>query len=107
VFQPEIREGRWVFSRQRTPNTALALTDRKVVIIEEALSAALHASPKGEPGWAFTYIPRDRVVDMTVTPGERWAELKLSLAWRSAQDERALTLDPEIASRWESVWRDA
>lgn len=108
VFQPEIRERRLVVSHQVTPPTVLALTDRKVILIEETLSEAVQAQPsKGEHGWVFTYIPRDRVVAMCATPQARSAELQLAVEWGSAKDERKLVLDPAVAGQWEKAWRAA
>ncbi len=107
VFQPEIRERRLIVSRQVTPNTVLALTGRKVVLIEETISPALHTQPKGEHGWIFTYIPRDRVVDIDVTPGSRLSELRLSLEWGAAKERRSFHLAPETAAQFQRAWHDA
>jgi hypothetical protein len=107
VFQPEIREGRWIRSRQLTPNTVFALTDQQVVIVEEVLSLALRAQPKGEHGWVFTYIPRNRVTNWSITPGARWAEATLRIEWAGATEERSFVLEPLHASQWQRAWLDA
>jgi hypothetical protein len=91
-----------------TPNTLFALTDRKVVLIEEQRTSAWQRKRSdSEYGWIFTYIPRDRVVDMDVAPGERWTELRLGLEWGGAKDARTFLLEPAVASRWHEGWQSA
>ena len=108
VFQPAIWERRRMLPRQVTPNTLLAFTDGKLVVIEEKQSSGWRRQPsQGEYGWIFTYIPLDRVVDMVVTPRERWVELRLRLEWGAANDERAFLLEPAVAAQLEDAWQPA
>ncbi len=108
VFQPAIWQRRGILPQQVTPNTLFALTDRKAVVIEEKRASVWHRKKTdGEYGWIFTYIPLDRVAEMTVTDGVPLARVKLRLEWGSAQDERSFLVEPAIASRWEQGWRTA
>lgn len=105
VFQPAIWIERPLFPRQVTPNTLLALTDAKLVLIEESRSLPWRRKPsQGEYGWIFTFIPRDRVSGMVVAPRDGWAELRLSLEWGAARDVRTLLLEPKVAHGWEVAW---
>jgi hypothetical protein len=107
VFQRALWEGARFLPRQLTANTLFALTDRKLVFIEEQRSLAWRRPSQGEYGWIFTYIPRDRVVDMVVTPGARWSELKVCLALGGASDERTFVVEPSTAVQWQRAWSDA
>lgn len=105
VFQPALWQRRGILPREISPNTVFALTDRKVVLIEEMRSLGwMKRRSESEYGWIFTYIPRDRVVDVTVAQDARWAELRISLAWGGAKDERTFLLEPAIAARWREAW---
>ncbi len=105
VFQPAIWERRVFFPSQVTPNTLLALTEGKFVIIEEKRSTIWLRKPsQGEYGWIFTYVPRDRVVDMVVTHGEPWAELRVEMEWGATKDARTFRLEPAVAGQWEAAW---
>ncbi len=105
VFQPAIWHGA-IIPRQVTPNTLFALTDRKVVFIEEKRASVWHPrSTQGDYGWIFTYIPRDRMIDMVMTPGDRWSELRMHVEWGSVSAERAFLLEPSVASRWSHAWQ--
>lgn len=106
VFQPAIWERRAFFSFQVTPNTLFGLTEGKVVLIEESRSPVWRRSPQGEYGWIFTYIPRDRVVDMVVTPHSRYAEVRVELARGAAKESRSLVLEPGTAVQLERSWRE-
>ena len=107
VFQTAIWEKRGILPRQVTPNTMFALTDRKLVIIEEKRASVWHRqSSQGEYGWIFTYIPLDRVVDIVVSSSAGRAELGLRLEWGGAKDERSFILAPAIAAEWDSAWLD-
>jgi hypothetical protein len=107
-FQPAIwRKGKHLVRRQVTPNTLLALTDRKLVLIEEKRAQPWSRPPgggQGEYGWIFTYIPLDRVVEMSAAPREGLSELTIKLGWRAATNERALLLEPAIADQWLNAW---
>ncbi len=108
IFQPAIWERHGLVPRQVTPNTLLALTDRKLVLIEESRSSFWQRRRSDmEYGWIFTYIPSGRVVDMSVTTGVRWSELKMRLEWGAASDERAFLLEPAVAAGWRQAWQEA
>lgn len=105
VFQPAIWQRRAILPQQITPNTLFALTDRKVALIEESRTSAWRQKrADGEYGWIFTYIPRDRVADMTVTSGPIWTEMTLRLEWGSARHERTFLVEPAIAEKWQQAW---
>lgn len=108
IFQPAIWERRNLIPHQVTPNTLFALTDRKLVLIEENRSSFWwKRRSETEYGWIFTYIPRNRVAEMTVTKGTQWTGLKVELEWGSAREERSFLLEPTIASKWDEAWRSA
>lgn len=108
VFQPGIWERRALLRVQVTPNTLLALTEDKVVCIEEQRATFWgRKPPSGEYGWIFTYIPRDRVVDMVMTPRERQMALQMDLQWGGATDRRTFLFEPAVAADWERAWRAA
>ncbi len=108
VFQPAIWERRALFPSQVTPNTLFALTEGKFVIIEEKRSTIWLRKPsQGEYGWIFTYVPRDRVVDMNVTSKERRVELRVAMEWGAAKDSRSFMLEPAVAEQWMSAWRES
>lgn len=108
VFQPAIwRKGPFLLRRQVTPNTLLALTDRKVVLIEENRSQSWSnpaAGKQSEYGWIFTYIPLDRVVDMSVAPNSGLRDVTIKLEWGAASDTRGLTLELDVAGKWLKAW---
>jgi hypothetical protein len=108
VFQPAIwRKGSYLIRRQVMPNTLLALTDRKVVLIEEKRAQPWSRPPgagQGEYGWIFTYIPLDRVVDMSIVQNEGLSELTIRSEWGAASDARALRLEPAVAEKWLQAW---
>lgn len=106
TFQPAIWERRGLLPNQVTPNTLFALTDRKLVLIEENRSSFWQKRRSGtEYGWIFTYIPLERVVEIgAAAQGVRWTEFTIRLEWGGAQDERKLLLEPAIAARWEQAW---
>jgi hypothetical protein len=111
VFQPAIwRKGKRIVRRQVTPNTLLALTDRKVVLIEEKRAQPWSRPPgagQGEYGWIFTYIPLDRVVDISVASEEGLSELTLAFTWGAVSDTRVLRLEPDVAEQWLAAWEIA
>jgi hypothetical protein len=108
VFQPAIwRKGSHLLRRQVTPNTLLALTDRKLALIEEKRAQPWSRPPgagQGEYGWIFTYIPIDRVVDMSISPNEGLCDLAIKLEWGAAAQTRVLTLETAAAEKWLSAW---
>jgi hypothetical protein len=108
TFQPAIwRKGKHLVRRQVTPNTLLALTDRKLVLIEEKRAQPWSRPPgagQGEYGWIFTYTPLDRVIEMTVAPREGLNELTIHQAWGAATEARALLLEPAVAGQWLRAW---
>ena len=110
VFQPGIwrRKGPPV-PRQVTPNTLLAVTDRKLVLIEENRTRSWWrpAQEQGEYGWIFTFVPRDRVLEMTVTPEDALAGLTIDTEWGARRETRRLTLEPAVAARWQEAWAAA
>ena len=107
-FQPAIwRKGKHLVRRQLTPNTLLALTDRKLVLIEEKRAQPWSRPPgagQGEYGWIFTYIPLDRVVEMSVAPREGLSELTIQIQWGAASETRRVRLEPAIADQWLNAW---
>jgi hypothetical protein len=107
AFQPAIwRKGRLPIRRQVAPNALLARTDRKLVLIEEtrAQSWWRPAAGQTEYGWIFTYIPLDRVIDISVAPNEEYSELTILLEWGAARETRSLLLEPSVAETWLEVW---
>jgi hypothetical protein len=108
VFQPAIwQKGGYLVRRQVTPNTLLALTDRKLALIEEKRAQPWSHPPgagQGEYGWIFTYIPVDRVVEMSVAPNEGRSDLAIKLEWGAASQARVVTLDNGVAEQWLSAW---
>lgn len=107
VFQPAIWRTRYLIRRQITPNTLLALTDRKVALIEERRAQPWTRPPRpgeGEYGWIFTYTPLDRVVDMSVAPNDGLSDVTIKLQWGAAADTRVLRLEPAVAERWLAAW---
>ena len=108
VFQP------WLWQRRKTfvqtqviPNTLLAVTDRKLVLIEEKRSHPWRrpAKGQGEYGWIFTYIPLDRVVKMSAPASDGLRELTIGLEWGAASETRVFRLEPAVADQWLAAWR--
>jgi hypothetical protein len=108
VFQPAIwRKGRRLIRQQVTPNTLFALTDRKVTLIEEKRAQPWSRPPgagQGEYGWIFTYIPVDRVIDISVEENDGLRDLTLRLAWGAASEARVIALEPPVADEWLQAW---
>jgi hypothetical protein len=108
VFQPAIwQKGRYLVRRQVTPNTLLALTDRKLALIEEKRAQPWSRPPgagQGEYGWIFTYIPVDRVVEMSIAPNEGLSDLAIKMEWGAAAHTRVLTLETAVADQWLRAW---
>jgi hypothetical protein len=105
VFQAAIWEKRSFFPPQVTPNTLLAITDRKLVVIEEKRASIWHRqSAQGEYGWIFTYIPLDRVMDMVLRTVAGRTEIVVRLEWGAAREERSFVFEPAAAKQWERAW---
>ncbi len=102
AFQPAL----WVphlvlLRRQLTPQTALTLTDRCVVLIEEERAPTRKS---GRYGWVFSYIPLRAITEMQVAPLGTKQELAIRMARGNASAERRLILDDEPARAWRDLW---
>ncbi|MCG3212420.1 MAG: hypothetical protein FOGNACKC_06090 [Anaerolineae bacterium] len=101
VLQPAIWLRRWyLFNRQITPATLLALTDRQITIVEE--QPGKHA----EHGWIFNFFPLAGITAVEYNPAaELWHELIFVLRHNQATEQRPVRLAPELAQQWVDLWR--
>jgi hypothetical protein len=87
--------------REITPQTALVLTERCVVIMEEDPAITRR---NAKYGWMFTYIPRRAVSQMHMAPLLPGQELTIGMACGAATAERKLVLTDETAGAWTRLW---
>jgi len=102
AFEPGLWSRRWLlWRRQDLPAATLALTDRRLALIEEERS--LSDSPSY--GWTFTFVPRHILNGMRATPTPLGRLLQVDMGLEGASAAHQVELTADVAASWGHGWR--
>jgi len=99
IFQPRINKQLFRFiSRTLVPASLFALTDKAVILIEEAKSRV------SSYGWLITLCPRNVVRSIESQPVKDWERLCVHMMLNQVSEDRNLLLGHEKAGECKSFW---
>ncbi len=100
VFQPGIWGQRWHhFPLKLSETTLLALTDKRLIVIEEQSRSRFPAY-----GWIFTFYPRRVIQQIGVTSSRQWQELSVKIRSKTGLINRRILLEQVNGLAWQELW---
>jgi hypothetical protein len=99
VYQPRLtRSYAQIFTHLIAPAGVIALTDRKLIMVEEGRGSATSY------GWYFTFCPRTNITGIEVRPHGALVDLDVNLSKDMVSSHHLMTLGAEIAREWQALW---